>query len=351
MLRRLVRGTLSFDWARAQPREAALCLPAMAIPLAVGIALHRPRIGMMLAGGAFSVGFGSFQELRGSRRLPMLIAAAGMCLSSWIGTIAGRSPAAVIVLAGIWGAAYGVAWSESPGASWIALQCTIWLLISTAYPAQGLAALTRGACVMGGGLLQMAIIWTVWARRDPSPRIGPAPAVDHAHTTTRQRAWHAVHAGLVLTLSMALSRTVGLSNGYWIPMTAAIVTRPELQQTVERGFARSAGTLAGAAVATAVAYLLHPLPAVLAVLVLLFAAAAYLLLYVNYAAFAASLTAYVVFLLTLAGAPERAVISHRALYTLLGVGFAWLGHALFAGVERATRAPFTRAGRPWWRRR
>jgi hypothetical protein len=334
MLRRLVHGTLAFDWTRAQPRAAALCMPAVAIPLALGIALGQPRLGMMVAAGAFSVGFGSFQELRGSRRLPMLIAAAGMCLSSWIGTITGGSPTAAVALAGIWGAAYGAAWSESPGVSWIALQCTIWLLISTAFPARGLAALTRGACVAGGGLLQMAVVWTTWALRGPPRHEGAAPAVDHAHTTTRQRLWHAVHASTILMLSMALGRTTHLANSYWIPMTAAIVTRPELHQTVERGLARTAGTLAGAAIATAAAFLLHPLPWLLALLVVLFAATGYLLLYVNYAAFAASLTAYVVFLLTLAGAPERAVIARRALCTVLGAGLAWLGHVLFASVER-----------------
>lgn len=69
-----------------------------------------------------------------------------------------------------------------------------------------------------------------------------------------------------------------------------------------------------------------------ALLVVLFAAVGYLLLYVNYAAFAASLTAYVVFLLTLAGAPERAVVARRAFCTVLGAG---LGHLLFTSVERA----------------
>ncbi|HXJ21277.1 MAG TPA: FUSC family protein [Polyangia bacterium] len=335
MLRRLMHGTLAFDWTRVQPRPAALCMPAVAVPLALGVALGQPRLGMMVAAGGFSVGFGSFQELRGSRRLPMLGAAAGMCLSSWIGTILGGSPTAAVVLAGIWGAAYGAAWSESPGVSWIALQCTIWLLISTAFPAHGLAALTRGACVAGGGLLQMAVVWTTWAIRGTTGHEGgPAPAVDHAHTTTRQRLWHAVHASTILVLSMALGRMTHLANSYWIPMTAAIVTRPELRLTVERGVARTAGTLAGAAIATAAAFLLHPLPWLLALLVVIFAAAAYLLLYVNYAAFAASLTAYVVFLLTLAGAPERAVIARRALCTVLGAGLAWLGHVLFAGVER-----------------
>jgi Fusaric acid resistance protein-like len=334
MLRRLVQGTLAFDWPRAQPRAAALCLPAVAAPLALGIALRHPRIALMVAAGAFSVGFGSFQELRGSRWLPMLIAAAGMCLSSWIGTLAGGSLPAAVALSGVWGAVYGASWSGSPGASWIALQCTIWLVISTAYPAHDLSALTRGACVLGGGLLQMAVVWATWSVRGPIAPAPPPPAA--APPPAGARVWQAVHASVILMVSMALARTSHLANGYWIPMTAAIVTRPELRQTVERGLGRTIGTLAGAAIATALALLLHPLPALLALLVVLFAAVGYLLLYVNYAAFAASLTAYVVFLLTLAGAPERAVIERRALCTVLGAALAWIGHLLFSGVEHPT---------------
>ncbi len=334
MLRPLVTGTLAFEWSRAQPRAAALCLPAIALPLALGIALRQPRIALMVAAGAFSVGFGSFQEWRGSRRLPMLIAAAGMCLSSWIGTLAGPSPAATLALTGLWGTVYGAVWSRSPGASWIALQCTVWLLISTAYPARNLTALTRGACVAAGGLVQMAVVWTTWAARGAIPPAGPAPAVDHAHTKSRQRFWHMFHASMVLMFAMAVALRLHRANSYWVPMTAAIVTRPNLRQTVERGVARTVGTLVGVAIATAVAYLLHPLPALLALLVVLFAAASYLLVYVNYAAFAASLTAYVVFLLTLAGAPERAVIARRVFCTVLGAALAWLGHLLFARVER-----------------
>jgi uncharacterized membrane protein YccC len=334
MLRRVVNGTLAFEWSRAQPHAAARCLPAVALPLALGIALGHPRIALMVAAGAFSVGFGSFQEWRGSRRLPMLVAAAGMCLSSWIGTLAGPSPVATIVLTAVWGAIYGATWSRSPGASWIALQCTIWLLISTAYPAHDLSALTRGVCVAGGGLLQMAVVWTTWAVRGAIPPTGPAPAVDHVHTRSNRRVWHAVHASVILAVSTALALTFHRANSYWIPMTAAIVTRPDLRQTVERGVARTVGTLVGVAIASAVAFLVHPLPALLAVLVVLFAAASYLLVYVNYAAFAANLTAYVVFLLTLAGAPERAVIARRVFCTVLGAGLAWLGHLLFAGVDR-----------------
>ncbi|HVY39920.1 MAG TPA: FUSC family protein [Polyangia bacterium] len=333
----LVQRTLAFDWSRAQPGAALLCLPALALALAAGAAAGRPRVGIMAAAGAFSVGLASFQQIRGSRRLPMLVAAVGICLSSWIGTLAGWSPGLTIALTALWGAACGVAWASGPGVSFVALQCFIWLVISSAYPARGTMALVRGSCALAGGLVQMLVVSTAW--RVTGRVSGPASPVGAAiASTTRARAWRAAHAGLVLAVSMALARVVGLANSYWIPMTAAIVTRPAFRQTVERGVARTAGTLAGAAVATVAAWAVHPSPLALSGLVLLFAAASYVLVFVNYAAFVATLTGYVVFLLALAGAGEWTVVEHRALCTLMGAALAWLGHALFDGVERAVAA-------------
>ena len=327
-----------FDWSRAQPRAALLCLPAIALPLALGIGLGRTRAGMMCAAGAFSVGFGSFQQLRQSRRLPMLVAAAGICLSSWIGTWGGLSPGVAIALAGVWGAAAGAAAVTSPGASWLALQCLIWLVISTAYPAHGQAALLRGSCALAGGLFQMLVVWTGWWLGGRIPPAASTPLTP-MENLARVRTWRAIHSGLILVISVALAHTVRLGNSYWIPMTAAIVTRPAFRQTVERGLARTVGTMAGAAIATLATSALHPRLLVLSVLVLVFAAGGYLLLFVNYAAFAASITAYVVFLLSMAGAPERTLVEHRLLSTLMGAALAWLGHALFHRAEQALITP------------
>ena len=42
---------------------ATRCIPAILIPLAIGIAINKPRGGMVIASGAFTSGLGSFQQL------------------------------------------------------------------------------------------------------------------------------------------------------------------------------------------------------------------------------------------------------------------------------------------------
>ena len=117
-------------------------------------------------------------------------------------------------------------------------------------------------------------------------------------------------------------------------MTAAIVMKGTFMQTFQRGIARILGTLAGAALATLIAAYLRPDPWVLAALVVLFTGLSYLMIYVNYGTFAVCLTAYVVFLLALAGLPESAVIAHRSMNTILGGAIALAMHAVFSPVEK-----------------
>ena len=341
MWRRLTKETLIFDWSKLNAGSAFLCVPAISVCLAIGIITGHPRQGVMATAGAFSVGFGSFQELRHSRRLPMFLAAAVMCVSSWVGALAGLSGVRAVLACSLWGVLYGAVWTLSPGAAWIALQGVVWLVISTAYPAHGLGALTRGSFVLGGGLLQVLFVLAFWRLSNSvTPALGGASAGREKETFSgairgaREQWVQALRAGLVLALSATFFRWLSLPNGYWIPMTAAIVMKGTLSQTFQRGLARIVGTLAGAALATLIASYLRPDPWLLTLLVVCFAGSCYLLIYVNYATFAVCLTSYVVFLLALAGLPESALIPYRSLNTVIGGAIALAIHASFLPVER-----------------
>lgn len=341
MWQKLTKDTLIFDWSKFHPGAALLCVPAIAAALAIGLSAGYPRQGVMAAAGAFSVGFGSFQEIRGSRRAPMLLAALVMCVSSWIGTLAGLSVGGTVVVCALWGFLYAATWTLSPGIVWISLQGVVWLVISTAYPQSGLHALMRGSMVLAGGLSQMLFIASFWRVSGfvtpPFGGTSETSELDGLNALT-QASWHqrlpALRAALMLAIAAGLYRWFALPNGYWIPMTAAIVMKGTLLETLQRGLARILGTLAGAALATLIAATLRPDPWVLAALVVFFTSVCYLMLYVNYIAFAVCLTSYVVFLLALAGLPENVVIAHRSLNTIFGGAIALGVHAIFARLEK-----------------
>ena len=344
MLTETLREVLRPDWTKFHPRAALRCMPAIAGAILVGSFSGHAEWGIMAASGAVSVGFGSYQELGSSRTAPMLYATLGMCISSWVGTLAGQSLFVTVAAAAVWGFVYVAVSALGPGQQWIALQSVIWMIISTAYPTPGLHALTRGAFVLIGGLLQVECIrffWWAEGRHTPVMTAAtPTGACTDNHISDVLRPGsclflYALRAALTLGVAAALYRALSIPNGYWIPMTAAIVLRADMRQSITRGFARMTGTIVGTVLATIAASLLRPGPLALSILVLIFVWCAYALLWVNYAIFVVPLTAYVVSLLALAGLPEPFVIHHRLLNTLIGGLISLLVHLLFFGWERA----------------
>jgi uncharacterized membrane protein YccC len=350
MLRDLARTILKVDWPKFHPRAALRCTPAILLPLVVGILLDHPRQGSMMAAGAFGVGFGSFQELYRSRKAPMLYASLGICVSSWIGTLVGFSRIGSVLLTSAWAFLYGGISALSPGASWVALQCVIWLIISTAYPASGSHALQRGVFMLLGGLLQTLFVVGFWKlERVETPAfggVGPQEAetsiqgiANSFHPESHSGAY-AVRAAVTMAAAASLCWWLQVENGYWIPMTAAIVMKPDFRQTYERGLARIAGTLVGAVVASLIAAHLRHAPGVYATLITLFAFLFHSIVFANYAVYSVCVTSYVVFLLAFSGLQENIVVEHRVINTLLGGVLAFLAHAIFWKFQK-TEEPVT----------
>ena len=89
------------------------------------------------------------------------------------------------------------------------------------------------------------------------------------------------------------------------------------------------GTLLGAALASAIAHELAPGPAALAAMVATFAFLAYATLRLNFGVFAVFVTAYVVFLLVLAGVAAERVATSRVESTIIGAALAFAAHVDF----------------------
>ena len=138
---------------------------------------------------------------------------------------------------------------------------------------------------------------------------------------------HALRLAVTVGFATAMYRILGLERGYWIALTALIVLRPEFQDTLGRGLGRVAGTLVGAALATAIVWVFAPGHGAQVVLLLTFIYGCYALFRINYAIFAACLTGYVVFLLMLGGVGELTAATTRAAYTMAGGALALVAYA------------------------
>src|SRR6185312_1623784 len=146
---------------------------------------------------------------------------------------------------------------------------------------------------------------------------------------------HAVRCGVCVAIALALSHVLPLSRGYWMPMTVAIVLKPDFGATWRYGLLRVAGTLGGLLLTTA---FLHFAGfnnfwfalALMAVLCFAFRELAT----VHYGIAVVCLTGTVVILLSFYGIPAAASVHARAVDTMLGSAMALLAYFAWPTWER-----------------
>lgn len=129
---------------------------------------------------------------------------------------------------------------------------------------------------------------------------------------------HALRCGLCLAAAVAAERGFEVPHGYWIPMTIAIVLKPDFAGTFRFGLLRVAGTLAGLLLATGlVHYALGGAWEQLALLGVL-CAGYRLLVTMHYGLGVMLLTAAAVILLAFNGIPPGESMSARGVASVVG---------------------------------
>ncbi len=177
------------------------------------------------------------------------------------------------------------------------------------------------------------------ARRPWRLRLGGRLATLRANLNLDSAAFrHAVRLAVCVAVGDALSRGFALPRSYWLPMTVAIVLKPDFTATFSRGVLRLAGTLAGLILATG---LFHLLPSALRLEIFLIAVFMFLLRWVgpaNYGVFVAAISALVVVLIAFTGVSPKDVIVARGVNTALGGVLALLAYWIWPTWER-TQVP------------
>jgi uncharacterized membrane protein YccC len=145
---------------------------------------------------------------------------------------------------------------------------------------------------------------------------------------------HALRLAVCVLLGDALARGFALRRPYWLPMTIAIVLKPDFTATFSRGVLRLAGTFAGLIFATVLVHILPPGSAVeiLSITILMFLVRG--VGGANYGILATSVTALVVFMIALTGVSAKELIAARAMNTVYGGAIALLAYWIWPTWER-----------------
>ncbi len=145
---------------------------------------------------------------------------------------------------------------------------------------------------------------------------------------------HALRLALCVALADGLGRALDWQRSYWMPMTVAIVLRPDFNSTFTRGLLRLAGTLAGLLLATALFHALHPGQAAQVAWIAGFAFLLRSFGPANYGVFVTALTALVVLLFAVTGVAPGQVIAARGMNTAAGGLIALAAYILWPTWER-----------------
>jgi hypothetical protein len=331
----------SFKWSELNWRLPLVSASAVALCLFVGIVARHPGGALIAGGGAFTIGFGANQRIADSRLIPMMAAIFACSTATLAGTLAGHRNGWLVVAAAGSAFIYGVLTTRNTGLSWVGQQASVALLVASAFPTGPKPALVRAGLIAAGGVVQL-LITSAGLSLIPNLRKDLVTltmsvynqALEQNRNVARQlhdlprllpprsaSAALAYSLRLVVTVCVATEvyRRIGMQSGYWIPMTALLVQKPALSETLTRATLRILGTLAGAWLCSLL--LAHvPLggPMVLATAATLCALLAFATNSVNYGLFTACLTAYIVFLLSLNQIPGPVIAERRAWCTILG---------------------------------
>ncbi|MCU1489371.1 MAG: hypothetical protein JWM85_776 [Acidimicrobiaceae bacterium] len=140
---------------------------------------------------------------------------------------------------------------------------------------------------------------------------------------------HAVRLTVVVTVAEILAQHTGLSRGYWVPLTASVVLRPDFASTFGRGAARVVGTSLGVLLAGLLTVEIHPSGMATVVAIGICCAAAAATFQASYVAFTGFLTGLVVLLVGLVTPGNVNAAVARLLDTFIGGALALTAYALW----------------------
>jgi hypothetical protein len=147
----------SFDWTQTSLFNSSVSGIAVLILLVGGVLVGHPWAGLIAGSGAMTIGFGINQRISDSRLAPMIAATLAMFLSTFVGMWGGHHGFTLLLTSAIWAFLCGIFTAQASGVAWVAQQAAIVLFVSSAFPADFHAALTRASLTLLGGAVQILV--------------------------------------------------------------------------------------------------------------------------------------------------------------------------------------------------
>lgn len=147
---------------------------------------------------------------------------------------------------------------------------------------------------------------------------------------------HGIRLAVVIPVATEISRFLPWQRGYWLPVAAVIVLKPDFSATVSRGVARVIGTGVGVIAGGVLVATIHPHGVTFIALIAVCAWLGYSVFAANYALYSVFLTALVILLVSAAESSATRAVENRGFDTLIGGGLAIAAYLIWPTWEAGT---------------
>ncbi|HEY6776648.1 MAG TPA: FUSC family protein [Thermoleophilaceae bacterium] len=233
---------------------------ASCMPLALGLALDEPEIGVVACfgglNGALAVPRGPLRERLGWGAGASIGCCASMALATAVQGSVAASVAAAFAWVGL--AAFLRTFGHNGGLTGFVIGAIF--VLGNGIPTESLDVGTRVLWFMLGSIAGLALMVAAYARTAPPPTAARAPLgkvlmrgarqLQHAIAGDALLRAHALRLASIVAATTLFYRLLELQHGYWIPLTVLAVLQPEEHASNVRAVQRAAGTLVGTALIT-----------------------------------------------------------------------------------------------------
>jgi hypothetical protein len=250
---------LERDAFRAQERSVNIPLAiagaiATTAPLVVGVAIGNHTLGLICAIGGLNTALVMSPIARGRRITWGSVTALSGTAAVGVATLAHQPAWAAVLATLVWSTAWAALRAVGPEGTLVGFTTTAVMVIIIGLPGSPGEWWTR-MVEYAVGSLSALFLMSIPAPTPGDHKLGQIPwsAITGAMRARGIVRRHAIRVGLVAGAATALYRALGLTFGYWIPMTPVAVLQPDPYSSRVRALQRKAGNLVGTAIVAVVA--------------------------------------------------------------------------------------------------
>ena len=311
----------------------------------LALAIGEPKAVLPLTlGSVFAV---ISETAQGSQEHPwrtMAWTTLGLAASAGVGAVVAENTVLAVLISGLAGL---VCTLMAARYAQTAVPCLLILVMFTIYvghPKPTDALLSALALILLGGFSQTLasiVMRSLVKSRHQPLQVRPQSNVVHPSNAKDLHLRHAIRLAIVLMVATAISKTSGGTHQYWLPMSAAWMSKVTLDDTLNRVIHRWLGTLIGLGAIGLILQIstLHNKHWLL--ISLMGAALLIAYVWVHYAAAVVGVTLWIIAAFAMVGAPVTNTLSERLLDTSLAaalvLGAVWLDQGMNRTISAVKR--------------